>query len=78
MLRDAICKNPWCKAKFYFNEDELVNLEGKLEIPKECKKCLSFNNELSSGVTWQDREYEGERYTNETHQIRYKITNFKL
>lgn len=78
MLRTTICSNPWCKAQFNFNEGEFVDVDGKLQEPKQCKKCMSFNSDLSAGVTWQEREYEGERYTNEPHQIRYKITNYKL
>lgn len=78
MERNSICSNPWCKAPFTFFDGDLQNIDGRLQEPKHCKKCQSFNTELSGGVTWQDREYEGDRYTNEPHQIRYKVTNFKL
>lgn len=46
--------------------------------PKVCKKCLSFDNELSGGIEWIDKSYEGNRFDNEPHQIRYKVTNYKL
>lgn len=46
--------------------------------PKTCNKCKSFNNELSGGVTWKDREYEGDRFDNKPHQMQYKVTNYKL
>ena len=46
--------------------------------PKVCKKCLSFDKELSGGIEWVDKSYEGNRFDNEPHQIRYKVTNYKL
>jgi hypothetical protein len=74
MERTKNCSNQWCKAPFTFNDLELIDGQE----PKTCKKCQSFDTELSGGVTWQEREYEGSRYTNEPHQITYKVTNFKL
>lgn len=78
MERKSICSNPWCKGTFTFNDNDLINVDGVLEEPKQCKKCLSFSNDLSGGVTWQERQYEGDKYTNEPHQIKYRVTNFKL
>jgi hypothetical protein len=78
MERTTVCNNPWCKATFRFSDNDLINVDGVLEEPKKCKKCLSFSNDLSNGVTWQDKQYEGERYSNESHQIKYRVTNFKL
>ena len=78
MERTSVCNNPWCKATFSFTENDFIDIDGKLEEPKQCKKCFSFSNELSAGVTWQERQYEGARYTNEPHQIKYSVTNFKL
>lgn len=46
--------------------------------PSFCNKCKSFDSELSGGVTWEDREYEGDRVDNKAHPINYKVTNFKL
>jgi hypothetical protein len=74
MEMTKICSNQWCKARFSFSNSDLIDGQE----PKTCKKCQSFDKELSGGVTWQDREYEGNRYTNEPHQITYKVTNFKL
>jgi hypothetical protein len=88
----SICKNPWCKATFIYTEndmvivkddkrsskiDEVLNEVNKV-VPKVCHKCKSFDSELSGGVTWEDREYEGDRVDDKPHQIRYKVTNFKI
>jgi hypothetical protein len=65
-----ICNNPWCKASFLLNE----NLP--TEEQQVCPKCKSFNSELSAGVTWRDKEYEGNRWDPTPHQFSYKIKNF--
>lgn len=70
----AICKNPWCKATFLYTEEDMV---GDLS-PNQCKKCKSFNDELSGGMTWKDKEYEGSRMDGMPHEIKYKVTNYKL
>jgi hypothetical protein len=73
----AICKSPWCKASFPFSEEDRVEVDGILTDPKECPKCKSFNTEMSGGVTWTDKEYEGSRFDGMPHQIRYKVTNYR-
>jgi len=75
---NSICQNPWCKATFVYIESEMLEVEGEKIPPKSCAKCRSFENELSGGVEWNDRNYEGQRYDNKPHQIKYKVTNFKL
>lgn len=70
----TVCKSPWCKATFEYNESELV--DGL--PPKECKKCRSFATELSGGIEWKDQTYEGSRFDGKPHEIKYKVTNFKL
>lgn len=83
-----ICNNPWCKCQFFYTEKEMIpnknyNVKNPSEdepeklAPKECPKCRSFNNNLSGGVEWKDRNYEGSRFDNTPHQIRYKVTNYK-
>jgi hypothetical protein len=76
----SICQNPWCKAIFSYNEIDMVSIKDSVDKirPKVCHKCKSFDNELSGGVTWEDREYEGDRVDDKPHQIRYKVTNFKI
>jgi hypothetical protein len=83
----AVCRNAWCKSTFFFNESEMTIIDGgkKSETeqitmiePPYCPKCRSFNNDLSGGVEWKDREYEGSRIDSTPHQIKYKVTNFKL
>lgn len=76
-MNTSVCKNPWCKAHFTYKDIEMVELDGEMFPPSECSKCRSFNNELSGGVTWTDKEYEGSRFDGMPHQIKYKITNFK-
>ena len=77
-MNTSVCKNPWCKSHFTYKEHERLEQEdGQMIPPNECSKCRSFNNELSGGVTWSDKEYEGSRFDGMPHQIKYKITNFK-
>lgn len=76
----SVCQNPWCKATFNYTQSDMISVKGSDEMirPKVCHKCKSFDNELSGGVTWEDREYEGDRFDDRPHQIRYKVTNFKI
>jgi hypothetical protein len=32
---------------------------------------------MSSGIEWKDKTYEGGRFDGMSHQISYKVTNFK-
>jgi len=73
---DRICSNPWCKATF----DYVPSLESKdshEDAPLQCPKCRSFDTELSGGVTWNTRQYEGSRLDGTPHPIRYRITNYR-
>lgn len=87
-----ICKNPWCKAPFFYTEKDMLPIknenmrgnkidyslhESEKESPKECPKCKSFNTELSGGVEWKDKTYEGPRFDGMPHQIKYKVTNYR-
>ena len=62
-----ICNSPWCKATF------VVNVEEEQELPKDCPKCRSFDNELSGGVTWTDKKYEGSRFDGQAHPININV-----
>jgi len=54
-----ICNNFWCKGRYEVKE-ELFETEP--EVYNQCKKCRSFSNEMSGGVTNNgQREYEGTR-----------------
>lgn len=77
-METEICKSPWCKATFQYYESEMVEVNGEMQPPKTCLKCRSFDTNLSGGVTWTDKEYEGSRFDGTPHEIRYKVTNFKL
>ena len=72
----TVCKNPWCKATFGYMENEMILLEGSDTKfpPQQCRKCRSFDTQLSGGIEWKDKEYEGSRYDGMSHQVRYKIT----
>ena len=70
----TICKNPWCKGTFYYVESDMIDCNP----PTQCKKCKSFCNELSAGVEWKTKEYEGSRNDGTPHEIKYRVTNFKL
>ena len=74
----SVCSNPWCKSTFTYTESDFIKSEGDLIHPKQCKKCRSFCNEMSGGVEWKDKTYEGSRFDGMPHQISYKVTNFKL
>ena len=74
----SVCSNPWCKSTFTYTESDFIKSEGDLIHPKQCKKCGSFSNEMSGGVEWKDKTYEGSRFDGMPHQISYKVTNFKL
>lgn len=86
-----ICSNPWCKAPFTYTEKDMTLVKkddirenkisnqdsSKKTPPKECPKCKSFNSELSGGVEWKDKIYEGPRVDGRPHEIKYKVTNYK-
>ena len=72
----SVCRNPWCKAQFIYTENDMDTVDGIKMPPKECNKCKSFSGELSGGVTWKDKEYEGSRFDGLPHQIRYKINKY--
>lgn len=62
-----VCKNPWCKGHY----------EKKENYDKEiCPKCHSFGNELSGGVYWSEKTYEGSRFDGLPHQIMLKINKY--
>jgi len=73
-----VCQNPWCKATFTYTENDFIKSEVSLIHPRQCKKCRSFSDEMSGGVEWKDKTYEGGRFDGTPHQISYKVTNFKL
>jgi len=74
----GICRSPWCKAHFEYTEADVTMSGNNRIVPSTCPKCMSFDSELSGGVTWTDKEYEGSRFDGTPHQIRYKVTNFRL
>ena len=74
----SVCKSPWCKAHFEYFETEMTDVDGVKCPPKSCPKCKSFDSEMSGGVTWTDKEYEGNRFDGMPHEIKYKVTNFRL
>jgi hypothetical protein len=65
----AVCQNKWCKAPFEKSEQD----EKKI-----CPKCISMANELSGGVEWVDKTYEGPRFDGLPHQLQIKVNrNYK-
>lgn len=78
MEMSTVCKNPWCKGTFFYEEHEMVQIsEDEKSPPSQCKKCRSFNTELSGGVEWKDKEYPNEDLYRGYHKISYKVTNFR-
>ncbi len=81
-MNTKICKNPWCRGTFVYQENDMIeifNEDGTFELfpPKTCPKCKSFNDELSDGVTWTDRTYEGDRSYFEPQSFKYRITKYR-
>jgi hypothetical protein len=74
----AVCKSPWCKAHFEYTQNDILIVDENELVPTTCPKCKSFDTELSGGVTWTDKEYEGGRFDGTPHEIKYKVTNFRL
>ena len=74
----AVCRSPWCKAHFEYTEKDIQVVDGNNVLPSTCPKCKSFDNELSGGITWSDKEYEGSRFDGTPHEIKYRVTNFRL
>ncbi len=68
-MESKVCSNPWCKGIFNYSISE------NGDIPKVCPKCQSFDNELSGGVTWKEKQYEGSRWDG-PHQMSYKIKKY--
>lgn len=56
-----VCKNPWCKAPFNFDETKHKQKLFQKKYPDVCFKCQSFANETSGGVIWEDKHYDGPR-----------------
>ena len=69
---EYICRNSYCKSKYmeirknYYSSDRY----------KTCKKCRSFNEELSDGVTFNKKQYSGERYDNKSHETQFKFSDY--
>lgn len=63
-MNKAICKNPWCKAHFEFDGQEQPNV---------CWKCQSFDSDLSGGITWTEKKYEGPRFDNLPHETKINV-----
>lgn len=63
-----VCENPWCKGHFEYKGDD---------APKVCPKCKSFDTELSDGVIWKNKEYEGNRFDGTPHEININIKKFQ-
>lgn len=88
----TVCRNPWCKATFFYKEEDMVvvsqdtrrnNIDSVLDEvqkmpPTTCPKCNSFATELSGGIEWKTKDYEGSRFDGTPHEMRYRVTNYKL
>ena len=62
--KKAVCGNPWCRAHYYYTSEE---------CPGQCNKCISFDTELSGGVTWTNKKYEGSRFDGMPHPISINV-----
>ncbi len=66
-IKKTVCQNPWCKATFEFKEDV---------TPQICNKCKSFDRDLSGGITWTEKKYEGSRFDDTPHQIKIDVRKY--
>lgn len=64
----SVCQNKWCKVSYEHDESY---------THKICPKCVSMQNEVSGGVTWQEKKYEGPRWDGLPHHIKMKVNMFK-
>ena len=64
-----ICGKPFCKAHFEVERND----SDEFKYPEFCPKCVLDE----ATVTWEDKKYEGSRWDNTPHQIKYRVTNFK-
>lgn len=90
-MERTVCKNPWCKATFEYKEEDMIEAEKDIreakidsvldEVkkipPPQCPKCKSFNSELSAGVEWKEKTYEGSRFDGLPHQIQIKVNRYR-
>jgi hypothetical protein len=67
MENKSVCSNPWCKGHYTYEGDT---------SPGQCPKCISFDRELSGGVTWVTKHYTEPRNDGRPHEISIKIKNF--
>lgn len=88
----SVCKNPWCKGTFVYKESDMVPVEQNIKksnfvdnsekvekvAPSICPKCKSLETEMSGGIEWKTKEFEGSRFDGLPHEVRYKVTNYKL
>jgi hypothetical protein len=64
MENRSVCQSPWCKSTFVYITEE---------APKYCSKCQSFEGDLSGGVSWVDKKYEGSRIDGQAHPISINV-----
>lgn len=67
MENKSICKNPWCKATYTYKGDV---------APGVCHKCISFDTQLSGGVSWGTKTYTEPRNDGKYHEISINMKNF--
>lgn len=64
MENKSVCKNPWCKAHYSYEGDN---------PPGQCPKCISFDQDLSGGVSWITKHYSEPRDDGRPHEIMINI-----
>lgn len=60
-----VCRNKWCKSSFESVEEDEI-----------CPRCMSLDREVSGGVSWQEKKYEGPRFDGMPHQINIKVNRY--
>ena len=66
MENKSICKNPWCKSTYTYVGDN---------APGVCHKCVSFDTQMSGGVSWGTKNYTEPRNDGQWHEVSINILN---
>lgn len=68
---EFICTSKWCKVAYVDHRYSWYEKD-----IKTCQKCRSFAGELSDGVTFETKEYSGERHDGMAHPVDFKFSDY--
>lgn len=68
---EFICTSKWCKVSYVDHRYSWYEKD-----IKTCHKCRSFDGELSGGVSFESKDYSGERHDGMAHQVDFKFSDY--